>query len=407
MKRITYFFKTGLLLIYGLCLNACKYEIEDIAKIQEQLQLSASAADITLDEEHITDDILTFKWTEARPVSENHIISYTTKLDVVGNNFGSSTAIVNYEDEGIYSRSFSSEQLQNWANEKWKLPPNKSFTLEFRVVAQFEGGATFEAPEVRTVTINVQPIKTVIFGADKIFLDGTAIPGLTKVEISKTLENENQYAYLIDLQAGELQIPVEFNNETNYICPANNSGTLQDGEAEGVVMRENPISWKISTPGQYRIVVNMSKATVAIYSPNKALTPKVVQWVGDQSVAMTTEITELWMHGAINSWGTPIKMECTVSLADPQVLVYTGGKTGKTKFTVYGGNDNNKNLAYAFSCPLTATGTQQDQTLRLGKVADLSGGYSSAQRNSYYTIPTGTNIIVLDLRNMTILAEKR
>ena len=89
------------------------------------------------------------------------------------------------------------------------------------------------------------------------------------------------------------------------------------------------------------------------------------------------------------------------------VLLYTGGRTGKTKFIVYGENDNNKNLAYAFSCPLSSSGTKQELSLTLGKTADLSGGISSAQRDSYYTIPTGTNFLVLDLRNMTIRAEKK
>lgn len=406
MKKVKYLYRALPLMFIVLCLNACKNEVLDIAKVEEKLTLQASAADIVLNEEHLSDDVVTFTWTPARQVSDDYVVSYATKLDVVGNNFGSSTAILNYEDEGVFSRSFTSEQLQNWANEKWALPVNKPFTLEFRVVALLEGGATFEAPEVRTVTVNVQPIKTVVFDADKMFLDGSAVPGLSKVEMSKTLENQSQYAFLLDLEAGDLQIPVEYNGETNYICPADADGTLHDGEAVGVKMKETPVSWKIETPGEYRIVVNMQKATTTIYSPAKALTPKSVVWNNSNAVPTTTEVTDLWMHGAINGWGTPIKMDCTVSLADPQVLVYTGAKTGKTKFIVYGGNDNDKNLAYAFSAPLTDAGAKQEITLTLGKVADLSGGALSANRNSYYTIPAGANFVVLDLRNMTILAEK-
>ena len=407
MKRLKYLYKALPLLFILLCFSACKQEVMDIEKVQEKMELTASGTDIALDEDHLTDNILTFTWKEARPQSDDHVVSYTTKLDVVGNNFGSSTAIMNYEDDGVLTRSFTSEQLQNWANEKWGVPTNKSFTLEFRVVAQWEGGATFEAPEVRTIRINVKPIKTVVFDADKIFLDGSAVPGMSRVEINKTLENQNQYAYLLNLEAGELQIPVEFNGETNYMAPADGNGTLQDGVAVGVKMRDTPVSWKIETPGQYRVVVDMQKATATIYSPAQALKPKSVVWNDGNGVATTTEVIDLWMHGAINSWGNPIKMDCTVSVADPQVLVYTGGRVGKAKFIVYGGTDNNKNLAYAFSCPLTAAGALQEQTLTLGKIATLSGGSSSAQRNSYYTIPAGANIVVFDLRNMTIIAEKR
>lgn len=406
MKRIKYIHIIQLLFI-SFTLYSCVSEIMDIDKVNEQLELEASATDISLNADNLTENIITFNWTDARPVSDDHVVSYITKLDVVGNNFGTSTCILNYEDNGEYSKTFTSEQIQNWANQKWNIPANKPFTIEFRVIAQFEGGKTFEAPEVRTVIVNVTPIKTVVFDADKIFLDGTAVPGLSGVEMSKTIENENLYAFVLDLQAGELQIPVEFNGETNYIRPAEADGMLHDGETVGIIMRDTPYSWNIETPGQYRVVVNMQKATVAIYSPDKALLPKSVVWNNSAGVPITTEITDLWMHGAINSWGTPIKCNATVSIADPQVLIYTGGKTGKAKFIVYGGSDNDKNLAYAFSCTPVSDTAGQELSLTLGTAANLSGGYTRGQRNSYYAIPSGANFVVLDLRNMTILAEIR
>lgn len=407
MKREKYLYKIMQLLFISFSLHSCVSEIMDIDKVNEQLSLEVSATDITLDGDNLTKNIITFNWTDARPVSDDHVVSYITKLDVVGNNFGTSTCILNYEDNGVNSKTFTSEQIQNWANQKWGLAANKPFTIEFRIIAQFEGGKTFEAPEVRTVTVNITPIKTVVFDADKIFLAGTAVPGLSNVEMSKTLENENQYAYVLDLQAGELQIPVEFNGETNYIRPAEADGLLHDGETVGIIMRDTPYFWKIETPGEYRVVVNMQKATVAIYSPAKALLPKSVVWNNSAGASITTEITDLWMHGAINSWGTPIKCNAIISIADPQVLIYTGGKTGKAKFIVYGGSDNDKNLTYSFSCePLSET-TGQEISLKLGTVANLTGSYSRGQRNSYYTIPSGANFVVLDLRNMTILAEIR
>jgi len=406
MKKVRYVLNALLLLLIIVCFAACKHEINDIEKVQEQMELNVSSANIALDENNPAKDILTFNWKKARPQSDDHMVTYITKLDVVGNNFGSSTAILTYEDDGVYSKAFTSEQLQNWANQKWGIPVNKSFTLEFRVIAQWEGGATFEAPEVRTVKVNVTPIRTVVFDADKVFVGGSAVPGLSKVELPKTPENLNQYAFVLNLQPGELQIPVEYNGATNYISSADASTVLKDGTAIGIKMRETPFAWKIETAGQYRVIVNMQKATATIYSPAQALTPKTVTWTGG-SGAVTTVVDELWMHGAINGFGAPIKMECKVSMADPQILVYSGGRVGKTKFIVYGVNDNNKNLAYAFSCPLTATGAKQELALVLGTVAPLSGGSTTPQRDSYYTIPAGANIVVFDLRNMTILAEKR
>ncbi|RYF15858.1 MAG: hypothetical protein EOO42_16840 [Flavobacteriales bacterium] len=407
MKKINYIYKTLLSLGFVLCVAGCKKEIKDIPKVQEKMDLKASSVDIALDENNLSKEILTFTWAPARPQSDDHMVSYTTKLDVVGNNFGSSTAIMAYEDDGVYSKSFTSEQLQNWANEKWGIPANKSFTLEFRVVAEWQGGATFEAPEVRTLKVNITPIKTVVFNADKVFLGGSAIQGINKIEMPKTLENLNQYAYVLNLQPGNLEIPVEYQGTTNYIASADASTTINDGAAVAIKMRETAFSWKIETAGEYRVVVNMQKATATIFSPATALSPKVVTWNGDGAVPQTTTVSELWMHGAINNWGTPIKMDCKVSLADPQVLVYTGGRVGKAKFIVYGGNDNNKNLAYTFTGSLTAAGLRQDQNLVLGTALTLAGGSTGEHRNSYLTIPATTNVLIFDLRNNTILAEKR
>lgn len=396
MKKVNFLYKTLPLLLTLLCLNACDDD-KDIDKVKEHLELSASSIDIALDENNLTDDILTFTWTEARQMSDDYIVSYTTKLDVVGNNFGSSTAILTYEDEGVFSKSFTSEQLQNWANEKWGLPPNKPFTLEFRVIVQWEGGPTFEAPEVRTITINVQPIKTVVFDADKVFLDGSAVPGMSRIEMNKTLENENRYACLVDLVAGELQIPVEFEEAINYICPEDLEGTLQDGEAESVKMRDSPISWNIETPGKYRIVIDMQKTTITIYSSAKDLKPAVVEWLLD-GVMQTTSVDNLWEYGEPTGWSWR-GGNWTQSLADPQVFIYSGpSMNGRTKFGVYPNN-----VSYVYTGNNTAT----DTSVTHGTIYDLYSGYSSNERNAYFKLPSGTNFIILDIRNMTMVAYKK
>lgn len=395
MKRVKYLYKIVPLWLMVLCMTACEPEILDIPKVEERLELSASAESIALDEENLEDDILTFTWKDARSVSDDHLVSYTTKMDVVGNNFGSATAIMNYEDEGVLSRSFTSEQLHNWANEKWGVPANKPFTIEFRITAEWEGGKTFEAPEVRTVRVNVQPIRTVVFNADKVFLDGTAVPGLGKVEMSKTLENPNQYAILLDLEAGDLQIPSEFEGSTNYIVSADGSDQLQDGETIGIKMRETPFAWKIETPGRYRVVVNMQKATATIYSPAQALQPAVVDWVLS-SVPQTTVVNAIWAYGASTGWAWK-DAGWSQSLADPQVFVYSGtGFSGTTKFGV---QPNNQAFVYTSSSASAAV-TQ-------GVANNLTAGYSSAIRNYYFSLPSGTNFIVLDIRNMTMVASKK
>ncbi len=292
MKKVIY--KALSLLFVGFCLTACDNDIKDIDKVEEKLTLTASAESIALDAANMQKEIITFTWTEARDVPGDHLVSYTTKLDIVGNNFGSSTAILTYEDDGVFSRSFTSEQLNNWANDKWKLKVNKTFTLEFRVIAQWEGGATFEAPEVRTVTVDVQPIKVEVFGADNMYIDGSAVSD--KTEMVQTVENESQYAWLGDLSAGDLQIPVELEGETYYIVPEDGNGTVKAGEPRQVKMQETPISWNIPADGEYRIVVNMDQTTITTYTPDKPLAPAIVEWPfseNDEVTNMVTEVTNI------------------------------------------------------------------------------------------------------------------
>lgn len=402
MKRVKFLYKTLPLLFTLFCLNACDdNEIQDIPKVQEKLELTASSIDITLDENNLTDDIITFDWTEARAVpGDDYVVSYTTKLDLVGNNFGTSTAILTYEDDGVFSKSFTSEQLNNWAKEKWKTRVNQPFTLEFRVVAQWEGGPEFEAPEVRTIRVNVQPIKVEVFAADKMFVAGSATQSGDPIRMTKTLENESQYAWLGNLVAGDLQIPVELEGYTYYIVPKTGDGTIQDGVGETVKMQEAPVSWHIETPGEYRVVVNMKNSTIMIYSPEKALKPKKVEWG-----TLSATVTELWLHGNKNNWGTAVKGNFSTSLADPQVLVYNGDPLtswDRVKFVV---TNENPNAAFAFSSELKSDGSKQDVTLTTGIIANISGGSSTPQRDSYLKLPTGTNFIVIDLRNMTILTN--
>lgn len=354
-------------------------------------------------------------------MGDDYMISYETKLDVLGNNFGSKTVIRTDMDPGEFSQSFTVEQLNTWATERWGLPVNKQFTLEFRVTAQWEGGSTFEMPEVRTVQIVVTPIKVTVFDADKMFVGGTAVD---EEEISRTLENEFQFAWLGDLTIGDLQIPVEYEGVRYYIAPKDGSTALKDGQTVDITMTETPFAWNITSAGQYRVVVDMKTAKATIYSPATDLKPFTVTWQpnhktptdGDNGHAnITTTVDKIYGRGESVGWAAAGKdLKCTVSLADPQILVYTGNVlgSGRTDFAIISslkvdgyndGNAYNTNNSYVFA-PVW-TGTNYDQSVTMGKWMDMEGG--SHLRGNYFKVPSGTNFIIFDLRNMRIWMEKR
>lgn len=407
IMRISY--KILSVLLVGICMSACDNDIKDIVKPEEKLELTASSHEIALDLDNLREFVLTFDWTKARETSDEGLVFYTTKLDVVGNNFGTATAIINIEEEDVFSRSFTSEQLYNWMTERWGVPLTRPLILEFRVVAQWEGGPVFEAPEVRTVTVHVAAVKEEVPVADMIALLGSAVDN-EMIEIHQTLENESKYAALLDLKAGSLSIGIVESGDMKYLSPVDGEGILQDGMPEDVALQERRIAWNIETAGEYRIVVNLEDSKVTIYSPAKALEPAVVTWMtnGDPQVEMHTTVTDLWMFGGGTGWGW-WKGNFSVSLADPQILIYEGQALSSgdgVKFVVYGESDF-RNVAYAFTNPLTSDGKRQNLSLALDKVGELHGGYDGETRNSYYRLPAGTNFIVLDLRNKTILAKKK
>ena len=131
MKKMKFACNISLLTLVALGQWACAWDPyeHDSDPVRETLELTASASQIALDENDLTATVLTFDWTPARPMSDEYLVSYKTKLDLLTNNFGSATTIETSEDDGIFSRSYTSEQLNNWANERWKVPVNKTFTL--------------------------------------------------------------------------------------------------------------------------------------------------------------------------------------------------------------------------------------------------------------------------------------
>lgn len=404
--------------------SACTYDPykTDIPKTEEKLSLSASAESVVITEEHLSDVLLSYNWTPARSLPDEYQLTYSAQLDVVGNNFGAETVISSGtgfefeydESTGMFSCSFTGEQLNNWYNDRWKLPVNADFSLEFRVVATWEGGPTYEMPEVRQVTVKVTPIQVIIFAADKMSIGGNAIS--TETEINPTLENSNVYAWYGALTAGDLLIPVEYDGVNYYIHPASGDGSLKDGQADPVVMDQTETPWKITEAGNYRVVINMEDKTATIYSAATDLQPKVVEFYPngvDTNPLATMEVTNLFAYGSGTGWGWK-NLNLTQSLADPQVFVYSGeALSGNMKFGLTNGEFTagdqtfNQNNCYCYTCPLKEDGTRQDASIQADKLEVLHGGSDGETRNSYMGIPSGTTFIIFDLRNMTIYASAR
>ena len=429
MKPI-YYIKTAVMGAAIFAMGSCTYDPyeTDIDPTVETMTLKCENPTVEIDEDHLNAPALTFTWTGARHLPDNYQLSYKAELDVLGNSFGSKTVVTSgvgfdytYDEAtGLYSATFTHEQLNNWYTDRWALPVNKNFTLEFRVIAQWTGGSEFEAPEVRKVSAVVKPIHVDIFACDKMSIDGNAIAA--SGEISKTLENENVYAWKGALTAGELQIPVEYEGITYYLHNADNSTGIADGTPMAIVMNETKGGWNVPAAGEYRIVINMTDKTATIYSEATDLKPLEVTFYpngAETNPLVTLEVTELHAYGGGTGWGVKT-LNVTQSLADPQILIYDGSKNESVKtlggamkfcisksFTDSNGTGYNQNNSYCFTSPLKDDGTAQTTAAELNKPFYLNGGSTRPIRDSFINIPSGTNLIIFDLRNNTLLATKK
>ena len=314
---------------------------QNFFKAEEKMQLTASSNKIELDRENPDGIALTFEWTGAREMPDEYIPTYVTKIDLDGNNFN--TCVRTVEDDGVYSRSYTNEQLQGYILDKWGKSYVRPVTIQFGVLCKWDGGDRYVMPEVRTLTVEVRPYKPLTFDVDKLYVSGDAVTGATRILMKPTPENEFQYAAHIPLKKGTLTLPAVYDGETNYIVPSDLDGSiLMDGEDEPVVMRSDASGWSIPSEGTYRIVVNIQNKTVRIYSPATDLQPKTFKGhfgpVGNYN-----EDVEFTLNPEGNVNGTPWlfgfkgdnmdgsgwltkEVRFEFSEADPQLLVYSGAE---------------------------------------------------------------------------------
>ena len=155
MRKIISFYNILPLFVW-ICLSACNdddnVDNSDFFAAAETLEVHASSTNIELDGNEPNKVVLTFDWTEARQMPEEYSVTYVTKLDIEGNDFASS--VRTEEDEGVFSRSYTTEQLQKLLVEKWGRTYTKPATLQFRVLAKWDGGSKYAMPEVRTINVD-------------------------------------------------------------------------------------------------------------------------------------------------------------------------------------------------------------------------------------------------------------
>lgn len=291
---------------------------------------------------------------------------------------------------------------------------------EYTETKTFSKDVVFAAGKVNRTSVS--------FGETQYVIEGTAVPDGIQL-MTKCLEKDNLYAFRAELSEGDFHIRVTGENGGLY---APESGAdINDGQTVGLTENETG-HWTIPSAGVYRVVADFGAKKITIYSPETDLQPFTVKWqpnwgsptnTDNGHAWITTTITKIYGRGESVGWSKTGKdLKCEVSLADPQVLVYTGGVlgSGRTDFAIIssikvdgynGGNAYDANNSYVFAPPydesrLNDKGKQDyDQSITLKTWMTMEGG--SYLRGNYFKVPNGTNFIIFDIRNMKIWFEQR
>ena len=136
MKKILLYLSAFALSVAGFSSCADDYEEYDNSYLldnDETMTLEASSASIELDESLLDEPALTFTWTPAREMSDEYILTYVTMLDVKSNSFSSSTMVREVMEDGTYSKTYTTEELQNYVVDKWAKSVSEVTTLSFQV----------------------------------------------------------------------------------------------------------------------------------------------------------------------------------------------------------------------------------------------------------------------------------
>lgn len=310
----------------------------------------------------------------------------------------------------------------------WKIPAAD----DYRVTVNFD-----------TKTVTIIPTSSIV-EIDKIYLGGSAAPE-AELEVAQTLEDASVYAYRGELKAGNLYLPILFNEKTEMSFVPASGDDIHDGQASSYVQVATSAAqagkhWTIPADGTYRIVIDLTAKTITFRSAANDLKNTEVSfnktYTDDGTPAQnpyTMEVTELWMYGTFNNYGTDSgffvgfqsKYTLKQSLANPNIFVYKGSvlprntanddnnkgagapakaQTATVNFKVNRWNNN------VFCYGSTADAKRNDHSgyvdAVLNKSETIAGGQGD-NRYAFFRIPEGCNYVVVDIEKMTVVFDKR
>ena len=243
-----------------LLLASCDQEIDNwLSRNHSDMQFSDIPEYIKLDEDHPDDVALNFSWCAAHDYGNDYITVYKYQFSVDGS---AAEDIVEYEDDGKFSRSYTNAEMQQMLVEHFGQMTSSPCKVIITVTASFEG-PQMKVPDVSTASFTVKTYGPKQFLADQLFVDGTAVAD-GRAELSKS-DDDMVYTGTMHLKPGKINFPVIYADEQNAVGPLNADEAITTGDMPCVITDEAKAnSWIITEEDNYRVNINLRAKTVRI-----------------------------------------------------------------------------------------------------------------------------------------------
>lgn len=195
--------------------------------------------------------------------------------------------------------------------------PSMGETQNIQIVQVAAGEEVFES-------VNLQDVASFV-------LAGPAAG--SQIALTQTVEDKDIFAFYSTLSPGELYVEMlgADGESLGAILPLSGSD-IKAGEKQGFVQNKvGKGAWNIPAEGIYRVVLNRADNTIALYDEATDLKPLTVEFSYENLNPAAWILTKTLVAGkyyvnSMTGWDSwkGKAFDFTVSLADPQILVWTG-----------------------------------------------------------------------------------
>lgn len=314
--------------LLGMAMTSCTdQDYKELDKGSEELKLSASATEVTLEESAHASTAVEFSWTTGTNHGTGNRISYTLELAEAGTAFAD-PYIAREDVLQSYSWNPTVEQLNGILIDRLGARPGIPFDLEARITATVAGE---NEPQVATLGMVVTPYQPV---TEELFIIGSATPNGWSADNSQVMTRTDNgiFTWTGNLTEGEFKFIIKKGEFVPAYC---NNG--EGGLVYRATLDDPDLNFEFKQSGTFRIDVNLLTLTMTI----------------TESQGEAPEFTEMYLVGNMTDWNF-VAME--QDPLDPFIfkLGYYFDRGGEFKFGTASGSWENMFKATFANAPYTS-----------------------------------------------------